>query len=111
MLSVFFHDFNAQKIFEKISPFFSFLMVCKWRLHLWVGCWGTKVWTETTAVNTPLGFKLQSGLHPAYEMMRKGTFEIDETQVILSVLPHVDVFAQNGHLLSDHDPVTVAALA
>lgn len=81
---------------KKFPRFFSFLLTCKWRLHLWMDWWGTKVWTKTTLVETPLGFKLQSGLHPAYEMMRKGTFEIDETQVILRVLLRMNVFVDIG---------------
>jgi FkbM family methyltransferase len=87
---------NFKKLLKKSPRFFAFLLACKWRLHLWVDWWGTKVWTKTTVVETPLGFKLQSGLHPAYEMMRKGTFEIDETQVIQRVLPHMDVFVDIG---------------
>jgi FkbM family methyltransferase len=81
---------------KKSPRFFTFLLACKWRLHLWVDWWGTKVWTQTTVVETPLGFKLQSGLHPAYEMMRNGTFEVDETRVIQRVLPHMDVFVDIG---------------
>ncbi len=88
---------SSIKNFLKKSPWvFSLLLACKWRLHLWVDWWGTKVWTKTTVTETPLGFKLQSGLHPAYEMMRKATFEVDETQVIQRLLPQMGVFVDIG---------------
>lgn len=63
------------------------------RLKDW---WGTKVWTRTTLVTTPLGFKLVSGLHPAYKEMRVGRFEIEETQIIKRMLNHVAVFVDVG---------------
>jgi FkbM family methyltransferase len=85
-----------KNLLKKSPRFFSFLVACKWQLHLWIDWWGTKVWTQTKIVETPLGFKLQSGLHPAYEMMRNGTFEVDETRVIQRVLPRMDVFVDVG---------------
>jgi FkbM family methyltransferase len=45
---------------------------------------------------TPLGFKLASGVHPAYELMRTGKFEVEETQIIASLLPKSDVFIDVG---------------
>jgi FkbM family methyltransferase len=81
---------------KKYPLIFNFLVKCRWRLHIWRDWWGTTVWTKTTLVDTPLGFKLHSGLHPAYDMMRKGTFEIDETRVILRLLPRMDVFVDVG---------------
>lgn len=58
--------------------------------------WGTKVWTKTIEVVTPLGFKLTSGLHPAYELMRVGKFEIEETAIIKKLLSQVDLFVDIG---------------
>lgn len=58
--------------------------------------WGTKVWTKTSEVVTPLGFKLTTGLHPAYALMRSGKFEVDETVIIVRLLPRVDVFVDIG---------------
>lgn len=63
------------------------------RLKDW---WGTKVWKRTTVVTTPLGFKLISGLHPAYKEMREGRFEIAETRIIKRVLDHVTAFVDVG---------------
>jgi FkbM family methyltransferase len=68
----------------------------RWKLHVLTDWWGTKIWTKTREVVTPLGFKLTSGLHPAYELMRIGKFEVDETEIITKVLPHVDVFVDIG---------------
>ena len=68
----------------------------RWKFHVLTDWWGTKIWTKTREVVTPLGFKLTSGLHPAYELMRIGKFEVDETEIITKVLPHVDVFVDIG---------------
>ncbi len=71
-------------------------MSLRWRFHVLTDWWGTKVWTKTSEVLTPLGFKLTSGLHPAYELMRNGQFEREETAVISRLLPKVDVFIDIG---------------
>ena len=76
-----------------LSRFYSGL---HWQIHLFKDWWGTKIWKKTTEVETPLGFKLTSGLHPAYEMMRKGTFEPEETALILEYLDKVDQFVDVG---------------
>lgn len=68
----------------------------RWKLHVLTDWWGTKVWTRTSEVVTPLGFKLTSGLHPAYELMRSGKFEVEETAIIARLLPIVDVFVDIG---------------
>jgi FkbM family methyltransferase len=68
----------------------------RWKLHVLTDWWGTKVWTKTSEVVTPLGFKLTSGLHPAYELMRSGKFELEETAIIARLLPRVDVFVDIG---------------
>lgn len=68
----------------------------RWKLHVLTDWWGTLIWTRTREVMTPLGFKLTSGLHPAYELMRNGGFEIEETAIISRLLPKVDVFVDIG---------------
>lgn len=68
----------------------------KWKLHIFKDFWGAKVWTKTTEVVTPLGFKLTSGLHPAYELMRTGKFEVEETSIIVKLLPKIDRFIDIG---------------
>lgn len=67
-----------------------------WKFHVLTDWWGTKIWTKTREVVTPLGFKLTSGLHPAYELMRIGNFEVEETAIISRILPRVDVFVDIG---------------
>ena len=67
-----------------------------WRLHVLKDWWGTKVWKRTVTVVTPLGFRLTSGFHPAYRMMREGTFEPEETSLLRSALKNVDVFVDVG---------------
>jgi FkbM family methyltransferase len=67
-----------------------------WQLHLFKDWWGTKVWKNTSEVMTPLGFKLVSGFHPAYRLMREGNFEIEETAIIIRMLDHVDIFVDVG---------------
>lgn len=68
----------------------------RWKLHVLTDWWGTKIWTRTNEVVTPLGFKLTTGLHPAYQLMRSGKFEVEETAIIAKVLPRVDVFVDIG---------------
>jgi FkbM family methyltransferase len=67
-----------------------------WQLHVFKDWWGTRVWRKTTEVITPLGFKLVSGFHPAYKLMREGKFEIEETAIIGRLLSHIDVFVDVG---------------
>ncbi|MEI6300033.1 MAG: FkbM family methyltransferase [Betaproteobacteria bacterium] len=68
----------------------------RWKFHLFKDWWGTKVWTKTSEVVTPLGFKLTSGFHPAYELMRVGKFEVEETAIISKMLSRVDQFVDIG---------------
>ena len=68
----------------------------RWKLHVLRDWWGTKVWTKTSEVVTPLGFKLTSGQHPAYELMRSGKFEVEEIAFIARLLPRVKVFVDIG---------------
>lgn len=67
-----------------------------WQTHLLKDWWGTKIWKKTTEVTTPFGFKLVSGIHPAYKMMRNGTFEPEETALIQQFLSKIDVFIDVG---------------
>lgn len=67
-----------------------------WRLHLLQDWYGTRVWTRTRQVRTPLGFLLTSGLHPAYELMRRGKFEVAETAAIVALLRDSDRFVDVG---------------
>lgn len=78
---------------KALAAFYSKL---HWQIHLFKDWWGTKIWKKTTEVVTPLGFKLTSGIHPAYKMMRAGTFEPDETALIQKFLGKVDVFVDIG---------------
>lgn len=67
-----------------------------WEIYLLKDWWGTKIWCKTREVITPLGFKLTSGFHPAYRMMREGTFEVDETKLLIRLFGEVDVFVDIG---------------
>lgn len=67
-----------------------------WPLHRLQDWWGTRVWTRTRRVRTPLGFLLTSGLHPAYAQMREGTFEVAETAVLSALLAQSDRFVDVG---------------
>lgn len=78
---------------QKLTALYSKL---HWQIYLLQDWWGTKIWKKTTAVVTPLGFKLTSGLHPAYEMMRNGTFEPEETELIREYLNKIDLFVDVG---------------
>ncbi|WP_197422770.1 FkbM family methyltransferase [Burkholderia sp. ABCPW 14] len=68
----------------------------RWKWHVLCDTWGALVWTRTRESVTPFGFKLTAGLHPAYDRMRSGTFEPEETALISSLLPHVDWFIDVG---------------
>jgi FkbM family methyltransferase len=80
------------RIKNTVFPNFSFT----WKIHLMKDFLGTKVWTKTSEVVTPLGFKLTSGYHPAYHLMRIGQFEVEETDVISRVLKQIDIFVDIG---------------
>jgi len=67
-----------------------------WKLHLLKDWWGTRVWRRTTEVVTPSGLKLTTGFHPAYELMREGKFEVEETALITRLLDQVEVFVDIG---------------
>lgn len=82
-------NLRQTKVFKIISGW-------RWKIHLFKDWWGTKVWTKTKEVVTPLGFKLTSGFHPAYKQMRTGKFEVEETSAILKLLPKSDIFIDVG---------------
>lgn len=68
----------------------------QWKLHMLTDTWGTLVWTRTRETITPFGFKLNVGLHPAYQQMRNGTFEPEETALIVQLLQRTDRFIDVG---------------
>ena len=67
-----------------------------WKIHLFKDWWGTRVWKRTTEVVTPSGLKLITGFHPAYQLMREGKFEVEETALITRLLGQIDVFVDIG---------------
>src|SRR5882672_9302989 len=62
------------------------------KIHWFKDWWGAKIWTRTTEVVTPLGFKLTSSFHPAYQLMRVMKFEVEETTLFTRLLPQMDLF-------------------
>lgn len=68
----------------------------RWKLHVFTDTWGALVWTRTRETVTPLGFKLNAGVHPAYEQMRNGTLEPEETALIAQLLQRTDRFIDVG---------------
>lgn len=81
----------------------------RWRFHRLQDWWGTKVWTRTREVVTPFGFRLASGLHPAYELMRRGEFEVDETALIIDLLARSDRFVDVGANLGYYTCLALSA--
>lgn len=67
-----------------------------WKVYLLKDWWGTIVWRRTTQVETPHGFKFNSGFHPAYRLMRTGQFEVEETALVAKLLDQVDLFVDIG---------------
>lgn len=67
-----------------------------WRLYLLRDLWATKIWSRTRETLTPFGFKLTTRMHPAYELMRNGNFEPNETRIFVRLLEMVDVFVDIG---------------
>jgi FkbM family methyltransferase len=67
-----------------------------WRLYLLRDLWATKVWTRTKDTLTPFGFRLTTRVHPAYELMRSGAFEPEETRIFVKLLDLTDVFVDIG---------------
>jgi len=85
-----------KKQLKRSDTFVSLYVKLCWKIHLLKDWWGTKVWKKTTEVMTPLGFKLTSGFHPAYQLMREGTFEVEETALIKQSLKQIDCFIDVG---------------
>ncbi len=67
-----------------------------WKRHVFKDWLGTFVWTRTREVVTPQGFRLNAGYHPAYDQMRDGTFEVEETALVDRLIEDVDVFVDVG---------------
>ncbi len=86
----------ARKLIRRSAILVALKARVQWKLYLIKDWWGTKVWTKTREVTTPLGFKLTSGFHPAYELMRLGRFEVEETALFVRALAQVDTFVDIG---------------
>lgn len=67
-----------------------------WKRHVFNDWVGTVVWTRPREVVTPRGLTLNAGYHPAYQQMREGTFEVEETALIDRFIDSVDVFVDVG---------------
>jgi FkbM family methyltransferase len=67
-----------------------------WKKHVLRDELATLGRVQRGEVTTPLGFKLTAGAHRAYDAMRTGTFEPDETGLIKALLPMSDVFVDVG---------------
>ncbi len=87
---------GLKKRIKRSSSLMSLINKALWKRYVLIDWWGTRVWRKTKEVVTPHGFKLASGLHPAYKMMRTGDFEVDETALILRTLNRVSVFVDIG---------------
>ena len=87
---------NLKNILKQYDWIVSLYLKIHHHIHRYKDWWGTKIWKKTTLVTTPLGFKLVSGIHPAYKQMREGMFEVDETQIIKRMLHNVDTFVDVG---------------
>lgn len=85
-----------KRLIKRSSILMSLNTSVRWQFHLLKDWWGTVVWTRTTVVVTPLGFKLTSGFHPAYDLMRSGAFEVDETRIVSKLLIDIDQFVDVG---------------
>lgn len=67
-----------------------------WQLYLLRDLFATKLWKRSRSAPTPFGFSLTAGLHPAYAMMKAGSFEPDETRLFVALLDKADVFVDIG---------------
>jgi len=85
-----------KRLVKKSSMLVEVSRPLRWRFHLFQDWWATKVWTRTREVVTPFGFRLVSGLHPAYELMRRGEFEVHETELVVDLLARSDRFVDVG---------------
>lgn len=93
MASLLRHAKNLAKRSDRVVAFHRRLI---WDIHVLKDFWGAKIWTRTSVTLTPLGFKLRAGFHPAYDQMRAGTFEVEETTILAKLLPQVDRFVDIG---------------
>src|SRR5574337_132291 len=74
----------------------SWLSRLRWRIYILRDLWSTMIWKRTTYTMTPFGFKLAARLHPAYELMRTGQFEREETRIFQRLLVWADGFIDVG---------------
>jgi FkbM family methyltransferase len=84
------------KRYLKKTRAYPLLARINWQLWLIRDFVGTKVWKKTSVALTPFGFMLASGSHPAYALMISGDFEVEETQLVVSLLDIMDVFVDVG---------------
>lgn len=68
----------------------------RWRIYVLRDLWSTKIWKRTSEAITPFGFKLATRRHPAYELMRTGKFEREETRIFQHLLEWADGFIDVG---------------
>lgn len=88
---------NAIKTWVKRTPAaLAIYRKLAWPVHVARDQFITQHWKRTRSVKTPLGFTLISGVHPAYEQMRLGVFEPEETTAMLHHLQHADIFVDIG---------------
>jgi hypothetical protein len=93
MVSLLRHAKNLAKRSDRIVALHRKLT---WDIHVLKDFWGTKIWKRTSVTVTPLGVKLRAGFPPAYDQMRAGTFEVEETAILTTLLPQVDRFVDSG---------------
>ena len=87
---------QARKFAKRPDRFMALRHKLNWKIHILKDYWGTKIWTRTSVTVTPLNFKLRAGFHPAYDQMRAGTFEVEETAILTALLPQVGRFVDIG---------------
>jgi FkbM family methyltransferase len=80
-----------------------------WQIHKSRDWWDTKVWRRTRAAVTPFGFKFTASAHPAYEQMRRGIFEPEETEIIRARIGRADLFVDIGANLGYYTCVALQA--
>lgn len=79
--------------FLRRIPFFAKL---DWQVHLLRDLIATKFWTRTEETETPFGFRLATRVHPAYDLMKSGDFEPNETRIFLTLLGVAEAFVDVG---------------
>lgn len=67
-----------------------------WKIHMLKDWWGVTVAKKGIEADSPMGFNLTTGYHPAYRLMRNGVFEPDETALMQKIFTQVDTFVDVG---------------